>query len=440
MTSAVCRFVVPAVVLLAGSVLVGHPEASPRHEHVTYSVANLSSLGGTDSRGNSLNDVGLVAGNSNLAEDESTHATAWLYGWRFDLGTLGGPNSNVAWPVKNNRGLIAGIAQTATPDPLGETWSCRAFFPEPNNTGYTCLGFVWEWGVMRALPTLGGNNGFATGANNLGQVVGWAENTVHDPTCVAPQVLQFRAVIWGPGRDEILELPPLGDDSSGAATAINDSGQVVGISGACDQAVGRLTAAHAVLWENGTAIDIGGLGGTSWNTPTAINRRGDIAGFASLPGDDPDAPTLRAFLWTKRDGIQPLGTLPGHVASLALGMNDRRQVVGTSCPAAGSCRAFIWEDGVMRDLNALKSPAYPGLLTRAQDVNDRGAITGSALDPDTRELRAFLAVPHARHRRHISEPMASAAPTTGSTAHDIAAPENELLHPLAPRRSALGRQ
>ena len=34
------------------------------------------------------------------------------------------------------------------------------------------LGFVWQNGVMTALPTLGGNSSFATGANNLGQVVG----------------------------------------------------------------------------------------------------------------------------------------------------------------------------------------------------------------------------------------------------------------------------
>ena len=91
---------------------------------------------------------------------------------------------------------------------------------------------------MRALPTLGGNNGFATGANNRGQVVGWAENAVQDPTCVPPQVLQFRAVIWGPEDDQIQELLPLPGDTSSAATAINNRGQVVGISGICDQAVG----------------------------------------------------------------------------------------------------------------------------------------------------------------------------------------------------------
>jgi uncharacterized membrane protein len=50
---------------------------------------------------------------------------------------------------------------------------------------------------MKPLFTLGGNNGFAAGVNDHGQIVGWAGNTVHDPACVAPQVPQFRAVVWG---------------------------------------------------------------------------------------------------------------------------------------------------------------------------------------------------------------------------------------------------
>ncbi len=359
-----------------------------------YSVTNLPSLGGTTSRGNSINNRGWVAGYSNLAGNLSRHAALWLDGVAIDLGTLGGPNSSVAWPVKNNSGLLAGISQTATPDPLGESWSCAAFFPGATATGFTCLGFVWEDGVMRALPTLGGNNGFATGANDRGQVVGWAENTVHDPTCVPPQVLQFRAVVWGPGEDQIQELPPLPGDTSGAATAINGRGQVVGISGTCDQAVGRFTAAHAVLWENGTVTDLGNLGGTSWNTAMAINQQGDVVGFAGQPGDDPDNPLLRAFLWTRRDGIQNLGTLPGDVYSEAHGINDRGQVVGVSCDAAGACRAFLWEDGVMQDLNALLAPGYTDVLTTAQDINDRGVITGRAFNPVTGERPAFVATPN----------------------------------------------
>jgi len=78
---------------------------------------------------------------------------------------------------------------------------------------------------MRQLdPLPGGNNSFATGADNKGQVVGWAESGVHDPACVAPQVLQFHPVIWGPATDQVRELPLISGDTSGAATAINNSG------------------------------------------------------------------------------------------------------------------------------------------------------------------------------------------------------------------------
>jgi len=382
MKTLIARFVVLASALLAG-IAYGSD----------YRVTNLPSLGGTISRGNSINDRGWVAGYSNLAGNQSRHAILWIDGVGSDLGTLGGPNSSVAWPVKNNRGLLAGIAQTAAPDPLGENWSCSAFFPGANATGHICLGFVWEGGVMRALPTLGGNNGFATGANNRGQVVGWAENTVHDPTCVPPQVLQFRAVLWRSGGDQIQELPPLPGDTSGAATAINDRGQIVGISGTCDQAVGRFTAAHAVLWENGIPTDIGNLGGDTWNTAMAINERGDIVGFASQPGDDPDNPLLRAFLWTRRGCIRNLGTLPGDVYSEAHGINERGQVVGTSCDVDGNCRAFLWQDGVMKDLNALVAPGYTAVLTTAQDVNDQGVITGRAFDAAAGTRPAFVATP-----------------------------------------------
>ena len=116
-----------------------------------------------------------------------------------------------------------------------------------------------------SLPTFGGNQGFATGINGRGQVVGWAETTIQDPTCNTPQVLQFRAGLWDTQLSTMTELPPLHGDSTSAATAINEVGQAVGISGDCDVAVGRFSARHAVLWDHGTATEIANLGGTSWH-------------------------------------------------------------------------------------------------------------------------------------------------------------------------------
>jgi probable HAF family extracellular repeat protein len=256
---------------------------------------------------------------------------------------------------------------------------------------------------MRALPNFpGGNNGFATGANNLGQAVGWAENDVHDPTCVSPQVLQFHPAVWELGPpDQIHDLPLISGDTSGAATATNDNGQVVGISGICDQAVGRHTAKHAVLWENSGVIDLGNLGAQWWNTPTAINQRGDIVGFAGDPAFV-EGDIVHAFIWTEHHGIQPLLALPGrtpqHVDSEAYGINERGQVVGTSCDANFvDCRAVVWDhSAVPTDVNDLKAPGFSARLESAKDINDNEEITGRAIDANNVRT-AYLAVPAHGH-------------------------------------------
>lgn len=209
--------------LLTGTLQGAVPHGASQERPSGYRVVLLAGLGGTSSAGHSINNRGWVAGYSDLPGDRARHAGLWKGRAAVDLGTLGGPNSAVLWPVKNVRGLVTGISQTAERDPLGERWSCAAFFPAATGTGYRCVGFTWRAGVMRRLPTLGGTHGFASGANNAGRVVGWAENEVRDPTCVAPQVLQFRAVLWGPGKGQLRELPPLPGDSVSAATALNDA-------------------------------------------------------------------------------------------------------------------------------------------------------------------------------------------------------------------------
>jgi probable HAF family extracellular repeat protein len=365
---------------------------------VQYQVSDLASLGGTSSGGNSINDQSWVAGYSRLPDNQSRHAALWRNGSITDLGTLGGPNSSVTWNVKNTEGIIVGISQTATLEPLGEWWSSFAFYGGPNNIGFINLGFVWEQNQMRGLPNFpGGNNGFATGANNLRQVVGWAENGVHDDACVSPQVLQFRPAVWELGPpDQIHDLPLISGDTSGAATAINDNGQIVGISGICDQAVGRHTARHAVLWENGGVIDLGNLGAEWWNTPTAINQRGDVVGFAGDPAFV-EGDIVHAFMWTREDGIRHLKPLPRrtpkHVDSEAYGINEARQVVGVSCDADFvDCRAVVWNQGnTPTDLNDLKG-TFSAHLESAKDINDNGEITGRAIDANGVRT-AYLAVP-----------------------------------------------
>jgi probable HAF family extracellular repeat protein len=247
---------------------------------------------------------------------------------------------------------------------------------------------------MAALPTLGGENGFAAGVNNRGQVVGWAETAVHDPTCHTPQVLQFRAVLWEPKRGTKRQLPPLPGDSTSAATAINQQGQVVGISGECDAAVGRKSATHAVLWDGSSVIDLGSLGGDYWRTPMAINDAGVVVGFTNPRGGDFDGDSLRAFIWTRSGGMQDLGRFAGDQFSEALGINDSGQMVGVSC--GDVCHAVLWQNGTMYRLQDLIGGGTADLLWSARDINAAGQITGRLIDHVTGKFVTYIATPLAQ--------------------------------------------
>jgi len=363
---------------------------------VQYNAIPLALDGGSAGIGTSLNDLGWVMGADNLPGDQTQVATVWLYGLKVPLGTLGGPNSGLAWPNHNDRGEFVGFSETATVDSLGESWSCFAFIPAFVPTFDQCLAFIWKNGQMKALPTLGGENGFGASINNAGQAVGWAETTFQDPTCVLPQVLQFLAVIWEP-NGQVKILQPYAGDSDTAATAINDSGQVVGISGACDVAVGATSAKNAVIWENGEVVNIGNFGSAGWNTPTAINRRGDVVGFMNvLPDTYTDGqlnPNFTAFLWTKEGGLVNLGTLEGDTQSSAWGINDFGQVVGQSFGGPNGPRAFIYENAKMTNLNSLLPASSTLSLLIGQDINDAGVITGQAFDSTTGLAPAYIALP-----------------------------------------------
>jgi probable HAF family extracellular repeat protein len=368
-----------------------------------YNVRTLPNLGGANAGANSINNRGWASGLADFSGDNVGHAGLWLNSSGVvDLGALGGPDANsaVAWPIKANNGVIVGISDTTEDNPLGEFFSCWPFYASGSPTGKICKGFRWQNNTMTALPAFpGGFNSYATAANNRGQIVGWAENGVHDPSCdPAFQILQFRAVIWQPDGT-MQELPPLAGDSTSAATAINDQGQVVGISGACGIAVGDVSAAHAVIWNNGVPSDLGNFGGHAWNTPSAINNHGTVVGFSLLAGQD-GTRNFHAFVWTSATGIQPLPRLANEVRSEALGINDKNQIVGLSRTTSG-LRAVLWQNGLVFDMNDL-TPAGSPFLLYANDINDAGEIVGEAFDPGSGDAPAYVAVPSAGNSSQAS--------------------------------------
>jgi hypothetical protein len=56
------------------------------------------------------------------------------------------------------------------------------------------------------------------------------------------------------------------------------------------------------------------------------------------------------------------------------------------------CRAAVWQDGVMTDLNTLIRPGSSLYLIAANWINNHGDIVGTARDRDTHALVPFLAI------------------------------------------------
>jgi probable HAF family extracellular repeat protein len=371
--------------IVASSLLAALAMAQPPH----YTVTDLGTFGGSFGAAYGINSEGRVAGSANLPDGTSRAFLTGIGGTKFDLGTLGGPNSNEGG--LNASDQLAIFADTSKKDPLGEDF-CGF------GTNLICLAAIWN-GTMTPLPTLGGNNGQALAINNQGQVAGTAENSTKDSTCASltpNQALDFEAVLWGP-TGQIQELPPLSGDTVGFALDLNNNGQVVGSSGTCANTivVGLQNGPHAVLWDNGLPINLGSLGGTMAAVAAAINDLGEVTGAADLATEIPGFPGVQAhgFLWTRAAGMQDMGTVGTDFSSLPTGINNSGQVVGASCDDMGNCRAFLWQNKVMTDLNTLIPANSPLYLAFPFVINDGGEIAGMAIETSTGDAHAFLATP-----------------------------------------------
>lgn len=295
-------------------------------------------------------------------------------GFKFDLGTLGGSNTSMNWGQINDFGQIVGFSETNVPDPNGE--DVCGF-----GTHLECHPFLWEFFHMSALPTLGGNNGEASAINNRGQIAGFAETATEDSGC--PPNLIRMPVLWENGSPR--PLPTVDDDPDGFAFGINDQGQAVGDSGNCSG-----TVIHAVSWENGTASQLPDFGNGS--IAQYVNGRGQIAGIVGSA----DGTTQYGALW-QNGVLTSLGLLPGDFGGLASGINNKGQIVGSNFDSSFNwSHGFIWQDGVMTDLNTLFPASANLFVTMANEINDRGQISGMAIvlsGPDAGKIHAFLATP-----------------------------------------------
>ncbi len=158
------------------------------------------------------------------------------------------------------------------------------------------------------------------------------------------------------------------------AYGINAAGEVAGVFD------GR-----ASLWQNSGRQDLGTLPGHTASAARGINASGQVVGESGTPPSQ-----SRAFVW-HAGVMQDLGTLPGDVSSQATAVNAAGLVVGWSRSASAASRAVLWRVGVASDLNAALPAGSGWVLTSATGINDAGQIAGVGLHDG--QTRAFLMTP-----------------------------------------------
>lgn len=287
---------------------------------IRYSVTRIAD----NATATAINNLGQVVGYGVV--DGDSRAFLYANGATQYLGTLGGDASG-AWGI-NAAGQIAGWAATSTGNPHAALFS---------------------GGQVQDLGTISGDWSQGAAINSAGHVTGSSNSDFGTPACV------FRG-------SQIVNIGTL-NGVRGFATGlgINDSGQVVGAS-VFTNGNGN---SHAFLYTDGQMTDLTPIAGSS--QARGINESGQIAGQV----DD------RATLFTN-GLILDLGTLGGEFthSSQALGINDLGQVVGGSANSDWATHGFLYETGVMTDLNDLIDPASGWEIGQAFDINNLGQIVG----------------------------------------------------------------
>jgi probable HAF family extracellular repeat protein len=312
-----------------------------------YSVDELKGPSNTDTQVYGINANGQMAG---IAFEPSLIGAIW-YG-----GAYAGPFFSMAVGTESCLYRINDVG-----DAVGV---------EGSNNSPTQKAVLVRGGVVTDLSPHIGAGTIATDINNLGRICGWGWN--------APGSFVFDS--WA--NTTSAEIPPLPGDKHAVATAINQAGDVVGLSG----------DTHGFVYSGGTLRDLGQAGG-----PVAfvddINESGQVCGSIGKPWPQAFSPGIWDISQTVPTFTEipvPAGFLGGH----AEGINNKGDVVGTCwTPQTYDLdpTAYIYSGGVSTDLNTLVPAVYGWHLQFAEAINDYGQITG--IGRVNGQQRGFLLTP-----------------------------------------------
>lgn len=321
---------------------------------------------------NGINVGGQVVG-SLIGTDGQPHGFVWSINSAGVQEIIRLPGGALFWkdfPASiNSAGQVCGRATTGPNTSFQVTHAVMwaAFDQPPSTFGRDC-----PWGDLS----------FATGINDLGEVIGRFGGC--PPNAEGENSFFFSAGGITPIGSFVTHhsTTPGGVPYTSylsTAMAINNSGVIVG-QAHVERADG-LYERHVFRVRKGSLNnleDMGTLGG--WVAePHAINNSGVVVG----DGDsDLTGNYTRAFRTPANQGISPSADLIptlGGTDNSARSINNADQVVGSSSLQDGAWHAFLYEDGVVMDLNELISSDSGWDLIDATAINDNGFIIGHGL-------------------------------------------------------------
>ena len=206
--------------------------------------------------------------------------------------------------------------------------------------------------------------------------------------------ISSQAFVWRGGH--LTELPSMPGYPSGAASAINDRGDI-----ACNaerfehegEQVRLLSRAY--LWSGGRRTDLGVLPGCNSAMVNGINNLGEIIGQAASETYAVAVGLQRPFVWQNHH-LTELKLPEGRKSSSPFGLNDHGEIVGVAGNEDGTglneeAVAVLWRGGQVYDLNSLIPSDAGWTLDAAHAVNNQGQIAGEGLHDG--QKRAFLLTP-----------------------------------------------